>query len=193
MSKLARKPILLDKVKLSFKDNIVYIEGPLGKLSLELKHPQFVKLRQEDNNLFVERLVDNRQGKMYQGLYYALIRNMVKGVTEGYKKVLEIVGVGYQAKIEGDETQGYTLVLKLGFSHPVKFQIPKGIKPSVDQKGTEITLFGIDKWLVGETAAQIRKIKPPEPYKGTGIKYKDEHIIRKPGKAAITTAAGGKK
>jgi len=111
---------------------------------------------------------------------------MIKGVTEGYKKVLEIVGVGYQA-----QTQGNKLILKLGFSHPVEFLLPKGINATLDPKGLEITISGIDKYLVGETAAKIRKIKPPEPYKGTGIKYKDEHIIRKLGKAAIAGATGG--
>lgn len=189
MSKLAKKPILIpNNVKVSIDKNIIKAEGPLGSLQLEIKHQQYVSLRQENGKLFVDRKLDTKEGKMYQGLYFSLTKNIVKGVSEGYKKVLEIVGVGYQAQVQGNN-----LVLKLGFSAPVNFEIPKGIKISVDQKGQEITVLGIDKYLVGETAARIRKIKPPEPYKGTGIKYKDEHIIRKLGKAAIAAAAGGKK
>jgi large subunit ribosomal protein L6 len=188
MSKLAKKPILIpDNVKLSFENNIVKADGPLGSLQLEIKYPQYVEIKQEDKKILVNRKNDTKQAKAYQGLYFALIRNIVKGVSEGYKKVLEIVGVGYQAQLQGNN-----LVLKLGFSAPVNFEIPQGIKISVDQKGQEITIFGIDKYLVGETATRIRRIKPPEPYKGTGIRYKGEHIIRKLGKAAIT-GAGGKK
>ncbi len=188
MSKLAKKPILIpDNVKLSYENNIVKVDGPLGSLQVEIKYPQYVEIKQEDKKIFVNRKNDNKQAKAYQGLYFALIRNIVKGVSEGYKKVLEIVGVGYQAQVQGNN-----LVLKLGFSTPVNFEIPQGIKISVDQKGQEITVFGIDKYLVGETAARIRRIKPPEPYKGTGIRYKGEHIIRKLGKAAIA-GAGGKK
>jgi len=189
MSKLAKKPILIpDNVKISLENNIVKAEGPLGALQIEIKHPQYVGTNQEDKKIFVNRKNETKLAKTYQGLYFALIRNIVKGVSEGYKKVLEIVGVGYQAQVQGNN-----LVLKLGFSSPINFEIPKGIKISVDQKGQEITVFGIDKYLVGETAARIRRIKPPEPYKGTGIRYKGEHIIRKLGKAAIAGAAGGKK
>lgn len=189
MSKLAKKPILIpNNVKVVLEKNLIKADGPLGTLQLEIKHPQYVSFRQEDGKLFVDRKIDNKEGKMYQGLYFALTKNIIKGVSEGYKKVLEIVGVGYQAQLQANN-----LILKLGFSSPVNFEIPKGIKVSLDQKGQEITIFGIDKYLVGETAAKIRKIKPPEPYKGTGIKYKDEHIIRKPGKAAIAQGAGGKK
>ncbi len=187
MSKLAKKPIVIDKVQVSVENSVVKVSGPKGSLSLEIKpeHRKYVTIRLEDKKLYVDRLVDTRNGKMYQGLYFALIRNMVIGVTEGYKKVLEIVGTGYQAQLQGNK-----LIMKLGFSHSVEFVLPEGISCSLDPKGVEITISGIDKYLVGETAAMIRRIKPPEPYKGTGIKYKGEHIIRKLGKAAIT---GGKK
>jgi large subunit ribosomal protein L6 len=190
MSKLAKKPIQLPEgVKFEYqKDkNLVKVIGPKGQLELEIKMAKYVDIVNEDNLVYVKRKEETKEGKMYQGLYYALVRNMVKGVTEGYKKVLEVVGVGYQASLQGNDK----LVFKVGYSHPVVFQIPKGITITLDQKGQEITVSGIDKYLVGETAAKIRAIKPPEPYKGTGIKYKDEYIIRKPGKAAI--AAGGKK
>ncbi|MEN3013307.1 MAG: 50S ribosomal protein L6 [Endomicrobiia bacterium] len=188
MSKLCRKPIVIpDNVKFTYIDNIVKVDGPLGSLSLEIKMSKYVDIFKENNNIYVKKKDDSKESKMYCGLYFALIRNMVKGVTEGYKKILEIVGVGYQAQLQGDK-----LVLKLGFSHPVVYQIPSGIKITVDQKGQEITVSGIDKYLVGQTAAEIRSLKPPEPYKGTGIKYKNEHIIRKLGKAAIASA-GGKK
>lgn len=189
MSKLAKKPIVIpDGVKFVYENNIVNVEGPKGSLQLEIKMKQYVDIVKEDNKVFVNRKEDTKEGKKYQGLYFALIKNMVKGVTEGYTKVLEIVGVGYQAKKISDDK----LELKLGFSHPVIFEIPKGISISLDQKGQEITIFGIDKYLVGETAARIRRLKPPEPYKGTGIRYKGEHIIRKLGKAAIASAGGRK-
>jgi large subunit ribosomal protein L6 len=196
MSKLAKKPILIpEKVNIAINDKTVKISGPLGTQELELKNSNFVTIKLEDKKLWVNRTTDSREGRMFQGLYYALIKNILKGVTEGYKKVLEIVGVGYQAQVKQDSSGNKKLVLKLGFSHEVEFPLPQGINVSLDQKGVEITISGIDKYLVGETAARIRRIKPPEPYKGTGIKYKDEHIIRKLGKAAIAGAAGagGKK
>ena len=192
MSKLARKPIQLPNgVKFSYQQdkNIVKVEGPKGQLQLEVKMAEYVEITVDNNLVFVKRKEESKEGRMYQGLYYSLIRNMVKGVSEGFKKVLEIVGVGYQASLQGSDK----IVLKLGFSQPVVFTIPKGVTVTLDQKGQEITISGIDKYLVGETAAKIRNIKPPEPYKGTGIKYKDEYIIRKPGKAAIAGAAGGGK
>ncbi len=190
MSKLAKKPIIVpEKVKVEILDNkTIKVTGPLGILANEIKNSKFVEIKIQDKNIFVNRLVESREGKMFQGLYYAIIKNMIKGVSEGYKKILEIVGVGYQAQVQGNK-----IIMKLGFSHPVEFLLPEGIKATLDQKGTEITISGIDKYLVGETAAKLRKIKPPEPYKGTGIKYKDEHIIRKLGKAAIAGAAGGAK
>ncbi len=188
MSKLARKPIVIpNNVKVSYENNLVKVEGPKGSLTLEIRYPQYVDIIKENHLLYVKRKEETKEARQYQGLYFALIRNMVQGVVEEYKKVLEIVGVGYQV-----QKQGNKLVLKLGFSKPVEFEIPEGINVSVDQKGQEITITGIDKYLVGETAARIRRIKPPEPYKGTGIKYKDEHIIRKLGKAAIA-GGGGKK
>lgn len=188
MSKLAKKPIELPpNVKFVYENNIAKVEGPKGQLQTEIKMAKYIDIVLDGNKVFVNRKQDSKEAKMYQGLYFALIRNMVKGVTEGYKKVLEIVGVGYQAQLQGNK-----LILKLGFSHPVEFEIPQGIKVEVDAKGQEITISGIDKYLVGETAARIRRIKPPEPYKGTGIRYKGEHIIRKLGKAAIA-AAGGRK
>lgn len=188
MSKLAKKPIQLpDNVSFEYKDSIVEVKGPKGVLKLEIKMSQYIDIVKEGNLLYVKPKDDTKECKMYQGLYFALIKNMVKGVCEEYKKVLEIVGVGYQAQLQGNK-----LLLKLGFSQPVVFDIPEGIRISLDQKGQEITVSGIDKYLVGETAARIRRVRPPEPYKGTGIRYKGEHIIRKLGKAAIATG-GGKK
>lgn len=187
MSKLARKPIVLpEKVSINISNEEVKVTGPLGNLSVPLRHSSLIEIKTESNNIVINRKNDSRNSRMFQGLYYALIKSAIKGVTEGYKKILEIVGVGYQAQVQGNK-----LIMKLGFSHPVEFVLPSGVKASVDGKGVEITISGIDKYLVGETAAKIRKIKPPEPYKGTGIKYKDEHIIRKLGKAAIAGAGGG--
>lgn len=189
MSKLAKKPIELPpNVKFVYENNIAKVEGPKGKLETEIKMAKYVDIVIDGNKIFVNKKQESKEARMYQGLYFALIRNMVKGVSEGYKKVLEIVGVGYQAQLQGNNK----LILKLGFSHPVEFEIPQGITVTVDQKGQEITVSGIDKYLVGETAARIRRIKPPEPYKGTGIRYKGEHIIRKLGKAAIAAASGRK-
>ncbi|MCX7956635.1 MAG: 50S ribosomal protein L6 [Endomicrobia bacterium] len=188
MSKLAKKPIVLPKdVKFSYENNTVVVEGKLGKLQQFIKMSSYIEIVKEDNNIYVRKKDDSKESKMYSGLYFALIKNMLKGVVEGYKKVLEIVGVGYQAQLKDK-----TLELKLGFSHIVKYNIPDGIKVEVDQKGQVITISGIDKNLVGQVAAEIRNIKPPEPYKGTGIRYQGEHIIKKLGKAAITSAGGRK-
>ncbi|MDI6640759.1 MAG: 50S ribosomal protein L6 [Elusimicrobiota bacterium] len=192
MSKLARKPIIVpEKVKVELKvgdkgDNTIEISGPLGKVT-ETVHPR-VKVELQNSKIFVNRSGNDRANKMFQGLMYSLIRNAVLGVTAGFKKELEIRGVGYQAQVSDNE-----LVLRLGFSHPVKFKIPQDIKLTTDQKGTIITVFGIDKQLVGETAARIRRIKPPESYKGMGIRYVDERVIKKVGKTAVSVTAGAKK
>jgi len=189
MSKLAKKPIPIPhNVEITVNDAEAVVKGPKGTLKMPLRHTANVAIRREGQNLFVDRITENREGRMYQGLCFALLKNMVIGVTEGYTRVLEIVGVGYSAQLQGDK-----LVLKLGFSHPYTFVLPPGIKAAVDGKGMEITITGNDKYLVGETAANIRAIKPPEPYKGTGIKYKDERIIRKLGKAALAGAGAGAK
>lgn len=185
MSKLAIKPIIIsDKCKVELKDNKFSVSGPLGNMNLEVS--PLVKIDIKDNKIFASIGTNDRQHRILIGTTYSLMRNMIKGTSEGFMKVLEIVGVGFMGTLEGSK-----LSLKVGFTHVVEFKIPDGIKVEVEAKGTIIKIRGIDKQLVGETAARIRRVRPPEPYKGTGIKYLNEHIIRKVGKAAITAAGGG--
>lgn len=194
MSKLAKKPIIIpEKVKVELKGtkNTIEVSGPLGKVT-ETIYPR-VKVELENSKIFVNRTGEIKADKMFQGLMYSLIRNAVLGVTTGFKKELEIRGVGYQAQVSPAGQGGNELVLRLGFSHPVKFKVPQDIKLTTDQKGTIITVFGVNKQLVGETAARIRRIKPPESYKGMGIRYVDERVIKKAGKTAVSVTAGAKK
>ncbi len=178
MSRIGKKPISIpDKVKVSVdKANIVTVEGPKGKLTLQVS-PR-IKIVVEDSTVKVERPTDLKMDRAMHGLYRSLINNMIIGVTQGYKKELEMVGVGYKAQVKGKE-----LVLEVGFSHPVNYPIPEGISIQTP-KPTQIVIEGIDKQQVGQVAAEIRKVRPPEPYKGKGIKYAGERIRRKAGKAA---------
>jgi large subunit ribosomal protein L6 len=184
MSRLAKKPILLpEKVTAVLKDGILEVNGPLGSLK-QVIHPDSL-LKIENNRITVDRKGDARKDRMVQGLVWSLARNMAVGVAEGFKKELEIRGVGFNAQVAGDE-----LAMRLGFSHPVKFKIPQGIKITTGPKGITMTVSGIDKQFVGETAAKIRRFRPPESYKGTGIRYVGEYVIKKAGKAAIGVGAG---
>lgn len=182
MSRTGRKPIPIpDKVKINLTDHSIQVEGPLGKLQGPI-HPK-MKVVVTDKVLEVKRPDDFPESRSLHGLTRALIANMVNGVTVGFKKELDIQGVGYRAEAKGKE-----LNLTLGFSHPVNFPIPEGIKITVD-KQTHLVITGADRALVGQVSADIRKIRGPEPYKGKGIRYSDEVIRRKAGKAA---ASGGK-
>lgn len=179
MSRIGKKPIVIPEgVKIELKDRILFVEGPKGNLNKAL--PERIEIEINNNQIFVKRKSDNKMDKALHGLYRALILNMIKGVTEGYSKELEIVGVGYKAQVKDN-----VLTMHLGFSHPVNFIIPEGIKIETP-KQTQIIVRGIDKEKVGEVAAQIRKISPPEPYKGTGIRYAGEFVRRKIGKAQAT-------
>jgi large subunit ribosomal protein L6 len=151
------------------------VKGPKGTLSREI--PGEITVRQEESTLFVERPNDERTNRAQHGLVRSLVNNMVVGVTDGFAKELEIVGVGYRA-----EAQGQNLRLALGFSHPVMVNAPEGITFEVPAQ-TRVIVKGIDKELVGQVAANIRSIRKPEPYKGKGVRYLDERIIRKAGKA----------
>lgn len=175
MSRIGNRVLSLpENVTVTTDGNIVTVKGPKGELSTEINKNITVKV--EGNELTVERKSD--EFKNFHGTANANINNMIIGVTEGFEKGLEIVGVGYRFSLKGSE-----LEVKAGYSHPVNVKIPEGI--TVDcPSNTEITVKGIDKALVGEFAANIRKIRKPEPYKGKGIRYKDEHIIRKVGKKA---------
>lgn len=180
MSRIGKKSIIIPKdVKLEMKDSFVYVEGPKGKLDLRLSN--LVNLEIKDNQVFVKRISDTKFNKSIHGLTRALIANMIKGVTEGYTKELEIQGIGFRAQVQGNN-----LNMLLGFSHPVNFPIPEGIKIETP-KQTHIVIKGIDKEKVGKVASEIRAIFPPEPYKGKGIRYLGEYVKKKVGKAQATT------
>jgi large subunit ribosomal protein L6 len=180
MSRTGKKNIPIpEKVKVNLSDHHIEVQGPLGKLHREI-HPD-IKVSLANNILEVKRQDDNPNSRSLHGLTRALIANMVSGVTAGFKRELDIQGVGYRAEVKGQ-----TLQLALGFSHPVLFPIPEGIKIAVD-KQTHVVVSGPDKALVGQVAADIRKIRGPEPYKGKGVRYSDEVIRRKAGKTAATS------
>ena len=162
---------------------MVFVEGPLGKLSYALPDGILAAVKDKNVNLTMAGGAIGK-GALY-GTIRARVNNMVNGVNTGFNKVLEINGVGFKGAVAGNK-----LTMQLGFSHPVLVDIPQGIKMTFDPKATVLTISGIDKDLVGNLAAQIKRVKPPEPYKGTGIKYQGEHIIRKAGKTAAGATAG---
>lgn len=174
MSRIGKQPIVIPQnAKVSYKDRIVVVEGPKGKLEQEI-HPA-VDLAIDDNVINVEIKSSERKVSQYQGLVRSLVANMVTGVTDGFERALEVNGIGYRVELKGK-----TLVLNVGFSHPVEYDLPEGITAEVDR--TTVKIKGSDKQLVGHVASNIRMVRPPEPYKGKGIKYVDEHIIKKAGK-----------
>jgi len=174
MSRIGKRPIPIPKgVDVKLDGNIITVKGPKGELKREI-HPDIgVEVQDSVIKVFVKN--QTKKSKALHGLFNSLIWNMVKGVTEGFKKTLEIVGVGYRA-----ELKGRSIVFNLGYSHPINFELPKGIDAQVDRN--KVTIMGIDKELVGEIAARIRRLRPPEPYKGKGIRYEGEVIIKKAGK-----------
>lgn len=176
MSRIGKTPVTLpDKVKITLAaDGTIVAEGPKGTLSWQL--PKAIKIRIEDSILHVERENEERVTRALHGLTRALVNNMVVGVHEGFRRDLEIQGVGFRAAIKGDK-----LDLSIGYSHPVLFSIPEGIKVTVTDN-TKISVEGINKHLVGQVAADIRAYYPPEPYKGKGIRYAGEQVRRKEGK-----------
>jgi large subunit ribosomal protein L6 len=176
MSRIGNKPVTLPgSVKAEYKDDIIFIEGAKGKLQQSV-HPD-VELKIEDNVINVLPKSQKKEHRAFQGMTRALIANMVTGVSEGFQKVLEVNGVGYRAEVKGKN-----LIMNLGYSNPVEYPVAEGVTVTVE--GNKISVSGIDKQLVGQVAAEIREKRPPEPYKGKGVKYVDEHIIRKAGKAA---------
>jgi len=175
MSRIGKQPVLIPaKVKVEIKGAKVLVEGPKGKLQQSI--PARVTATVEKDSIVISRQGDDAEAKALHGLTRALINNMVKGVSEGYVKKLEIHGVGFKAAVKGKQ-----LDLALGFSHPVLFDIPDQIKITVDEN-TKLTVEGPDKQVVGQVAAEIRGYYPPEPYKGKGVRYVGEHIVRKEGK-----------
>ncbi len=175
MSRVGKKPIPIPKeVKVVLTEGGLTVKGPKGELSRNM--PPQLSLQLEGNQVLIRPQDDSQKVRALFGLFRTLVANMVKGVAEGFERVLEIQGVGYRAEIQGSQ-----LVLNLGYSHPVPFQLPEGISAQVERQ-TRVVLKGIDRDLLGLTAARIRKFRPPEPYKGKGIKYQEEKIRRKVGK-----------
>ena len=177
MSRIGKKPIVIPKgVTIDIKDSNIKVKGPKGELHMPV-HPN-MSVTLENNEVVVKRPDDIKENKALHGLTRALLQNMVNGVTEEYKKVLDIVGVGYRA-----EMKGKNLLINIGYSHPIYFMPPDGVAIQTPTQ-TQIVVTGIDKQLVGSVASKIRSIRKPEPYKGKGIKYQNEVIVRKAGKTA---------
>jgi large subunit ribosomal protein L6 len=176
MSRVGKKPIIIpDKTKVIFKDRIVTVEGEQGRLARTI--PSLVNLKIEQGLIQVSVIKDDRKSRALQGLTRSLVANMIMGVDKGFEKILQINGIGYRASVDGN-----SIIFNVGYSHAVNFSIPEGIKVSID-KSNVIRLSGIDKELVSHIASRIRQLRPPEPYKGKGIKYTDERILRKAGKS----------
>ena len=178
MSRIGKLPVAVpDGVDVTLDGLTVTVSGPKGELTQTM--PEGVEIaRDDDGSVVVTRVSDARAHRARHGLVRSLIANMVTGVSEGYTRALELVGVGYRAQAKGND-----LELQVGYSHPVLVEAPEGISFEVPQP-TRVVVSGIDKVLVGQIAANIRKVRPPEPYKGKGIRYEDEHVRRKAGKAA---------
>jgi len=183
MSRIGRKVLPLPKgVTLAQKEGSVSVKGPKGELTKAV--PTGVSIKAEADKITVLRVDDERQNRSRHGLMRAHLANMVKGVTDGWTRELEINGVGYRAEVAGD-----TINMALGYSHPVVFKLPKGVTAKVDKN--KVTLASADRDLVGQIAAKLRELRPPEPYKGKGVKYAEEVIKKKVGKAGATGSGGG--
>jgi large subunit ribosomal protein L6 len=177
MSRIGKQPIPIpDSVTIAIEPEVVRVSGPRGELHERVSRE--ITVEQEDGEVLVRRPTDRGEHRALHGLTRSLIANMVAGVTEGFEKRLEIQGVGYRAQLKGKDIE-----LAVGYSHPVTVRAPEGIEFEVPQP-TQIVVRGNSKQVVGETAARIRKVRPPEPYKGKGIRYRDEYVARKVGKRA---------
>jgi len=177
MSRIGKAPITIPNgVQIEVKNGSVNVKGPKGRLT-QIVHPD-MQFEQEDGVFSVKRPTNSRQHRSLHGLTRSLINNMVLGVNNGFTKILDIEGVGYRAELDGQ-----TLVLNVGYSHPVRFDPPANISFVVENRSKTIIITGIDKQVVGEITAKIRKQRPPEPYKGKGIRYRGEYVRRKAGKA----------
>ena len=181
MSRIGKQPVQIPKgIEINIQYNLITIKGPKGTLNYQF-HP-CISIEKKDDTLVILCKGNEREDRSLHGLTRALTQNMITGVLNGFKKELEIIGVGYRAQANGKK-----LTLNLGFSHPIDFLVPEGITIENNKENKNvITIYGIDKQLVGEVAANIRKYRPPEPYKGKGIRYMGEYVPRKAGKAAAT-------
>ena len=175
MSRIGRKPIPLPKgVAVKIEGDMVNVQGPKGKLDTQL--PRGIRMEQQDGNLVAIR--ENDSQAAVHGLARALVNNAVEGVTKGWTRELEIVGIGYRAELKGKTT----VVFSLGYSHPIEYPLPVGIEATVDPKQTKIALTGIDRQQVGQVAAEMRSLRPPDPYKNKGVRYVGERLKKKVGK-----------
>jgi large subunit ribosomal protein L6 len=177
MSRIGRLPVVIPKgVTVDINKNSVVVKGPKGELQRDF--PPEIELKQEDGQVVTTRHSDHRTHRSKHGLTRALLNNMVTGVSTGFKRQLYIEGVGYKAAVEGKK-----LILNVGYSHNVVFEPPQGVSFEIDKTGRDLTITGIDKEMLGEISARIRRTRPPEPYKGKGIRYAEEKVRRKAGKA----------
>lgn len=186
MSRIGKKPIKIpDGVKVGCNVDTVTVEGPKGKLEQKIHSSMKVEIDNEGKQVIVKRPSDEKQDKALHGLTRTLLANHIRGVVEGFSKSLEIIGIGYNVKQQGKE-----LLLQLGFSHPIKMEIPQGIEIEIQSQTNpgKLTIMGMDKQLVGQFTANIRSLRPPEPYKGKGVKYADEIIRRKAGKSVASAS-----
>jgi large subunit ribosomal protein L6 len=175
MSRIGRKPIPLPKgVTVKIENNTIAVEGPKGKLDTHL--PEGIRIEQQEGNLLAVR--ENDSQAAVHGLARALVNNAVEGVTRGWNRELEIVGIGYRAEMKGKGM----VVFSLGYSHPIEYPLPSGVEAAVDAKLTKVTLSGIDRQKVGQVAAEMRSLRPPDPYKNKGVRYAGERLKKKVGK-----------
>jgi large subunit ribosomal protein L6 len=175
MSRIGKKPIAIPKgVTVKFEGNLVLVQGPKGKLDTPL--PAGIKMEQQDGHVVAIR--ENDSQAAVHGLARALVNNAVEGVTKGWTRELEIVGIGYRAEMKGKSI----VVFNLGYSHPIEYPLPTGVDAAVDPKQTKITLNGIDRQKVGQVAAEMRALRPPDPYKNKGVRYAGERLKKKVGK-----------
>jgi large subunit ribosomal protein L6 len=176
MSRIGKKPIDIPKaVNIDIKESVVKVKGPLGELTYEC--PTSIQAKVDNGKLVVERSTDLQKDRALHGLVRSLIANMVNGVSQGFKKQLEIKGVGYRAQAKGNK-----ITFTLGYSHPIEFELPAGITAATDDKMTSITLSGVEKQLLGQVAANIRKLRAPDVYKGKGVRFVGERLKLKAGK-----------
>lgn len=177
MSRVGKNPIHVpDGVDVTVQGNVVTVKGPKGQM--KWNYPADMKVSLKDRNIIVERPSDSKPSMSLHGTTRSIIANMVTGTNAGFRRVLEISGVGYRAQVQGQK-----ITFTLGYSHPIDFNLPEGITAQVDKKQTQLTLEGIDKHLIGQVAANIRSLRPPNVYKGKGIKYAEESLRLKVGKA----------
>lgn len=180
MSRIGKKPIEIPQgVEIKIDGNVVHVKGPKGTLDVSLM--EGISGEVADGNLTLGRTDDENRTRAFHGLARSLVFNAVTGVSTGWSKSLDIIGIGYRA-----EVQGSAVVFNLGYSHPINYDIPKGISIDVDGKANRVTVHGIDRQQVGQVAAEIRQLRPPEPYKGKGVRYADERVRTKAGKQGAT-------